>query len=75
MSEMKERIAKAICEPETSAKTHSKAKPEHLWKKGQSGNPRGLKSGSKHKATLFAESLFSGECEGLVRKVIELAAC
>src|ERR1700757_3956348 len=43
------------------------------WQKGQSGNPRGMKTGSKHKATLFAENLLSGEAEGLVRKVIELA--
>jgi Family of unknown function (DUF5681) len=40
---------------------------------GQSGNPRGTRTSSKHKATLFAESVLSGEAEGLVRKVIELA--
>jgi Family of unknown function (DUF5681) len=43
------------------------------WAPGQSGNPRGTRTGSKHKATLFAESLLSGEAEGLVRKVVELA--
>src|SRR5437764_3951611 len=55
--------------PETSDITGAKA---HLWKKGQSGNPRGNHRGGKHRATLFAEALFSGECEGLVRKTIEL---
>ena len=50
-----------------------KAKGKARWARGQSGNPRGTRTGSKHKATLFAESLLSGEAEGLVRKVIELA--
>src|ERR1700757_5286527 len=50
-----------------------KAKGKARWAPGQSGNPRGTRTGSKHKATLFAESLLSGEAEGLVRKVIELA--
>jgi hypothetical protein len=43
------------------------------WRKGQSGNPRGTKAGSKHKATLFVESLLSGEADALVRKLIETA--
>jgi hypothetical protein len=58
--------------PESFGKAGSKAKPEHLWKKGQSGNPRGYRRGSKHRATLFAESLLKGQCEGLVKKTIEL---
>jgi hypothetical protein len=59
--------------PETPAKTRSKTRFGNRWEKGRSGNPRGNYCGSKHRATLFAESLLSGECEGLVRKVIELA--
>jgi hypothetical protein len=43
------------------------------WQKGQSGNPRGTKAGSKHKVTLFVESLLSGEADALVRKLIETA--
>jgi Family of unknown function (DUF5681) len=60
-------------QPETSGKAGSKAKPEHLWKKGVSGNPAGYRRGSKHRATLFAQALFDGECEVLVRTVIEAA--
>jgi hypothetical protein len=51
-------------------KARQKAPP---WQKGQSGNPHGSKVGSKHKATLFAQALFDGECEELIRKVIALA--
>ena len=53
--------------PETSDKAAAKAKP-HLWKPGQSGNPAGAKAGSRHRATLLAESMYAGECEGLCRK-------
>jgi hypothetical protein len=52
------------------------AKPKagpHRWKPGQSGNPRGMARGSRHKASLIAESLVDGECERLTRRAIELA--
>ena len=46
---------------------------EHLWKKGESGNPAGKKPGTRHKATLAVERLLDGEGEELTRKAIELA--
>ena len=49
------------------------SKPEHLWKKGESGNPAGKKTGTRHKATLAVERLLDGEGEELTRKAIELA--
>jgi Family of unknown function (DUF5681) len=58
-----------------AAKLLINARPKagaHRWKPGESGNPKGMKRGSRHRATLLAESLYSGECEGLCRKVIEL---
>jgi hypothetical protein len=58
--------------PETPIKTGGKARPSTLWKKGQSGNPHGMRPGSRHKATVFAEHLLKGQCEGLVKKTIEL---
>jgi hypothetical protein len=44
----------------------------HRWAKGQSGNPAGYKAGSKHKATLLAESMIGDEAGKLIRKIIEL---
>ena len=55
------------------AKAEIKALGPHRWKKGESGNPKGSHKGSSHRATLFAASLLSGECEEIVRKTIELA--
>src|ERR1700751_384043 len=43
------------------------------WKRGQNGNPAGMRRGSKHHVTLFAEQLLSGEAEGIVRKTFECA--
>jgi hypothetical protein len=40
---------------------------------GHSGNPLGRPLGSRHKATLAAEALLSGEAEALSGKVIALA--
>ena len=45
----------------------------HRWKPGESVNPRGMVRGSRHKASLIAESLLDGECERLTRRAIELA--
>jgi hypothetical protein len=45
----------------------------HRWKPGESGNPRGMVRGSRHKASLIAESLLDGECERLTRQAIDLA--
>jgi hypothetical protein len=43
------------------------------WRKGQSGNPKGRPLGSRHRATLLAESLFDGQTEELIQKTIDLA--
>jgi hypothetical protein len=43
------------------------------WRKGQSGNPNGRPLGSRHRATLLAESLLDGQSEELIQKTIELA--
>ena len=51
----------------------SKAKQPHRWRPGESGNPRGAARGSRHKASLLAESLIDGETQQLARKVIDLA--
>ena len=39
--------------PEVSA--NAKQNKDHLWKKGQSGNPAGKKPGTRHKATMLAD--------------------
>jgi hypothetical protein len=44
-----------------------------LFKKGQSGNPKGRPKGSLNKATLAVQALLDGEAENLTRKAIELA--
>ena len=41
--------------------------------KGQSGNPRGRRYGSRNKNTLAAAVLLEGEAEALTRKAVELA--
>lgn len=58
-----------------SDNTHEKQKrlPKTAWKKGQSGNPKGCPTGSRHKATQAAQVLLDGEAEGLTRKCVELA--
>lgn len=43
------------------------------WKKGQSGNPAGLKKGTRHRATMMAERLLCGDIEDVIRAVINAA--
>src|SRR3954467_6366459 len=43
------------------------------FKPGQSGNPAGKAKGTRHRATLAAESLLDGEAETITRKAIEMA--
>jgi Family of unknown function (DUF5681) len=51
------------------------------FQKGVSGNPKGTRTGSKHKATLIADKLLKGEIDEVVRAVIaaakggDMAAC
>jgi Family of unknown function (DUF5681) len=40
---------------------------------GQSGNPAGKSTGTRHRVTMLAEQMLDGEVEALVRKAIELA--
>jgi hypothetical protein len=37
--------------------TESKQRPAHLWKPGQSGNPKGKKKGARHFTTLIREAI------------------
>ncbi len=37
--------------------TEPKQKPDHLWKPGQSGNPKGKPKGSRHFSTLIREAI------------------
>jgi hypothetical protein len=55
--------------PGANAPPKAKQRLRPPWQKGQSGNPAGSKVGSKHRATVFVESLLSGEADALVRKV------
>lgn len=43
------------------------------WLKGVSGNPKGNKTGSRHRVTIAAESVLTGESEAISRKLIEKA--
>jgi hypothetical protein len=43
------------------------------FKPGQSGNPKGRPQGSKHKATIAAQTLLDGEAQALTKKAVELA--
>ncbi len=56
-----------------TANANQKQNKDHLWKKGESGNPAGKKPGTRHRATLAIEKLLDGEGEALTRKAIELA--
>jgi hypothetical protein len=43
------------------------------WRKGASGKKAGKPRGTRHKATLAAETLLEGEAEALSRKAVEVA--
>jgi hypothetical protein len=46
---------------------------EHLFRKGQSGNPSGKPRGTKNKLTRAAELLLDGKAEVLTQKAMDLA--
>src|SRR5450755_483524 len=56
-----------------SASADDLQRPGHLFKPGQSGNPKGRQRGSRNQATLAVEALLDGEAELLTRKAIEIA--
>lgn len=43
------------------------------WLKGVSGNPKGNKTGARHRVTIAAENVLTGESEAISRKLIETA--
>jgi hypothetical protein len=43
------------------------------FQKGRSGNPRGKRPGTRHKATQAAQELLDGEAQELTRRCIDLA--
>jgi hypothetical protein len=47
--------------------------PDGRFARGNNANPTGRPLGSKHKATLAAETLLEGEAEALTRKAVEMA--
>lgn len=44
-----------------------------LFRKGQSGNPKGKPKGALNHATRAVQALLDGEAEGLTRKAVEMA--
>jgi hypothetical protein len=58
-------------EEKTPAKTSKEQ--GNRFKPGQSGNPQGRPSGSRHKTTLAAQALLDGEAEALTRVCVEKA--
>src|SRR5262249_5714342 len=47
--------------------------PDGRFAPGNNANPTGRPLGSKHRATLAAETLLEGEAEALTRKAVEMA--
>lgn len=51
----------------------SEESPSHLFKPGQSGNPKGRPQGSRNKTIIALETLGEGEVEDIVKALIEKA--
>ena len=49
----------------------ARKRPAHLWKKGQSGNPSGMKKGTKHRITVLKQDLEAAVRENLKPRVIK----
>ena len=58
---------------EESDNTVQIQKGDHLFKPGQSGNPKGRPKGALNKTTRAAMVLLENEAEDLTRKLVELA--
>ena len=43
------------------------------WKPGQSGNPKGMPKGTRHKITQMAQGMLDGQGEELIRKCVQMA--
>lgn len=56
-----------------TANAEKKQSKPWQFKKGQSGNPKGKRPGTRHRVTLAVEALLDGEAEALTRKAVELA--
>ena len=55
-----------------TAKTDKKQK-DHLFKRGQSGNPKGRPQGSRNMVTIAAQALLDGQAEKITQKAIDKA--
>ena len=65
-----------MTKPRTTPKAGPKAgakKPGRLFTKGQSGNPRGMKRGTKHRKTLLLAAMSQDDREVIVGKIIRQA--
>jgi hypothetical protein len=67
------RVLPAPCANTREMQCHPDDHYPNRWRKGQSGNPKGRPLGSRHRATVLAESLLDGQTEELIQKTIDLA--
>lgn len=51
----------------------SERKNNGQWPKGVSGNPKGTKTGSRHRVTVAAENVLTSDAEVISKKLVELA--
>ena len=58
---------------DAAASTGQKQPRGKPWPKGVSGNPKGRKLGSRHRASIAAAALLDGDAEALTRKAVEMA--